>query len=297
MPSANDVFSEQIGKAGVLVEALPYIQSFRGKTFLIKLGGSAMEDPALLDALVRDVVILEAVGINPVIVHGGGKAISAAMSRAGIEPKFVSGLRVTDADSVAIVEETLAKVVNPRLVEMVKSHGAKSVGVFGKDLFSAERMMGRGEDGGSVDIGFVGNITGCRTEIVEALVAYESVPVVSPLAAEADTGATLNVNADLAASALAAAMKVAKLVYISDVLGVMRDPALPESLIHSIRSGEVEGLAEDGVVHGGMLPKLRSAVEAISAGVSKVHLVDGRIAHSLLLEIFTETGVGTEIVP
>lgn len=291
------VLQEQIDKAAVLVEALPYIQQFRGKTFLIKLGGSAMEDPALLEALVRDAVLLEAVGIKPVIVHGGGKAISRAMAREGIEAQFASGMRVTDARAIDIVERTLGGEVNARLVELVKGQGARSVSVPGREVFTAERMRGRGEDGTAVDLGFVGKVTACNIETLEALVAYETLPVVSPLAAEAGTGATLNVNADLAASALAGALKVAKLVYISDVLGVMRDPADPATLIDSIACDEVEGLAEAGVIGGGMLPKLRSAVEAIDAGVGKVHLVDGRNRHSLLLEIFTTTGVGTEITP
>ena len=297
MSDIPEALQQQIDKASVLVEALPYIQQFRGKTFLIKLGGSAMEDNSLLEALVRDAVLLEAVGINPVIVHGGGKAISRAMQREGIEANFVSGMRVTDARSIDIVERTLGGEVNARLVDIVKSQGARSVGVPGREVFTAEKMRGRAEDGSAVDLGFVGKVSSCNTETLEALAAYETLPVVSPLAAEAGTGATLNVNADLAASALASSLKVAKLVYISDVLGVMRDPADPTTLIDSIACSEVEGLAEQGVIGGGMLPKLRSAVEAIDAGVGKVHLVDGRIRHSLLLEIFTTTGVGTEITP
>ncbi len=297
MSDIPEALKEQIGKAAVLVEALPYIQQFRGKTFLIKLGGSAMENASLLDALVRDAVLLEAVGINPVIVHGGGKAISRAMQREGIEANFISGMRVTDEQSIAIVERTLGEEVNPRLVDIVNAHGGRGVGLPGRQVFVAERMRAKDGDGAPVDLGFVGHVTSCETETLEALVAYDRLPVVTPLAVENGGGAILNVNADLAASALAQSLKVAKLVYISDVLGVMRDPEVPESLIHSIASDEVEGLAEEGVISGGMLPKLRSAVEAISAGVGKVHLVDGRIRHSLLLEIFTKTGVGTEIVP
>ncbi len=297
MSAIPETLSEQISKAAVLAEALPYIQQFRGRTFLVKLGGSAMEDSTLLDALIRDIVLLEAVGINPVIVHGGGKAISSAMKRAGIEPRFESGQRVTDEQSIAIVEHTLGSEVNPRLVDLVKAHGGRAVGVAGRDVFLADRMRGKDDEGNHVDLGFVGHVTNCRVETLEALVAYETIPVVSPISVEHSTGLALNTNADIAASALARAMKVAKLVYISDVLGVMRDPDDPESLIHSIHCGEVEGFAEEGIVHGGMLPKLRSAVEAIEAGVGKVHLVDGRIGHSLLLEIFTKSGVGTEIVP
>ena len=297
MSDIPEALKEQIDKAAVLVEALPYIQQFRGKTFLIKLGGSAMENSSLLEALVRDAVLLEAVGINPVIVHGGGKAISRAMQREGIEATFISGMRVTDEQSIKIVERTLGEEVNPRLVDIVKAHGGRGVGVPGRQVFVAERMRAKDEDGEPVDLGFVGHVTSCKTETLEALVAYERMPVVTPLAMESGGGAVLNVNADLAASALAQSLKVAKLVYISDVLGVMRDPEDPESLIHSIACDEVEGLAKEGVISGGMLPKLRSAVEAISAGVGKAHLVDGRIRHSLLLEIFTKTGVGTEIVP
>lgn len=297
MSAISETLSEQISKAAVLAEALPYIQQFRGRTFLVKLGGSAMENPALLDALIRDIVLLEAVGINPVIVHGGGKSISAAMTREGIEPRFVSGQRVTDEQSIAIVEHTLGSEVNPQLVDLVKAHGGRAVGVAGRDVFLAERMHGKDDKGNHVDLGFVGHVTNCRVETLEALVAYETIPVVSPISVEQSTGLALNTNADIAASALARAMKVAKLVYISDVLGVMGNSDDPQSLIHSIRGGEVEGLAEKGIIHGGMLPKLRSAVEAIEAGVGKVHLVDGRIGHSLLLEIFTKSGVGTEIVP
>ena len=297
MSVISETLSEQIGKAAVLAEALPYIQQFRGTTFLLKLGGSAMENQDLLDALVRDIVLLEAVGINPVIVHGGGKAISTAMAREGIEPRFVSGQRVTDERSIAIVEQTLGSEVNPRLVDLVKANGGRAVGVAGRDVFLAERMHGKDDEGNQVDLGFVGHVTTCKVETLEALVAYETIPVVSPVSVEQSTGQALNTNADIAASALARAMKVAKLVYISDVLGVMHNPDDPETLVHSIRCAEVEGLAKDGVVHGGMLPKLRSAVEAIQAGVGKVHLVDGRIGHSLLLEIFTKSGVGTEIVP
>ena len=297
MSAISEALREQIGKAAVLAEALPYIQQFRGRTFLVKLGGSAMEDSHLLDALIRDIVLLEAVGINPVIVHGGGKAITAAMAREGIEPRFVSGQRVTDEQSIAIVEQTLGNEVNPQLVDLVKAHGGRAVGVAGRDVFLADRMRGKDEQGKNVDLGFVGHVTSCRVDTLEALVAYETIPVVSPISVEQSTGSALNTNADVAASALARAMRVAKLVYVSDVLGVMRDPEDPGSLIHSIRCGEVEGFAEEGIIHGGMLPKLRSAVEAIEAGVDKVHLVDGRIGHSLLLEIFTKSGVGTEIVP
>lgn len=256
-----------------------------------------MEDPDLLNALVRDSVLLEAVGINPIIVHGGGKAISEAMARSGIEPKFISGQRVTDEETMLIVKKTLGQEVNPKLVELVESHGGRSVGVPGTEVFSSDRMRGIDGDGNDADLGYVGKVKSCNVDKLQEMVENETLPVVSPLSKEESTGHTLNTNADVAASALAGVMNVAKLVYISDVLGVMRDPADDSSLINTIRCSEVEVLAEKGIISGGMLPKLRSAVAAIGSGVGKVHLVDGRIPHSLLLEIFTKTGVGTEIVP
>ena len=297
MSDHSESLREHIDKAATLIEALPYIQGFRGKCFLIKLGGSAMENPDLLDALLRDVVLLEAVGINPIIVHGGGKAISEAMGNAGIESKFISGQRFTDQVSIQIVEDTLGTKVNSNLVRLVKSHGGKAAGVSGTEVFSSDRMLGINENGEEVDLGFVGRVKECSVEGLQELIIKETIPVVSPLSKESSSGHTLNTNADLAASALAGAMHVAKLVYISDVLGVMRDPDDDGSLIHSICCSEVEPLADEGVISGGMLPKLRSAVDAINSGVGKVHLIDGRIPHSLLLEIFTNTGVGTEIVP
>jgi acetylglutamate kinase len=297
MSEHSESLREHIDKAATLVEALPYIQEFRGKCFLIKLGGSAMEDSELLDALLRDVVLLEAVGINPVIVHGGGKAISEAMERSGIEPKFISGQRFTDQESIKIVENTLGEKVNSNLVASVQSHGGKAVGISGTEVFLSDRMLGTDENGNEVDLGYVGSVKECHVEALQELILKDTIPVVSPLSKEACSGNTLNTNADLAASALAGSMNVAKLVYISDVLGVMRDPDVDESLIHSICCSEVETLADEGVISGGMLPKLRSAVDAIGSGVGKIHLIDGRIPHSLLLEIFTNTGVGTEIVP
>jgi len=294
----SDRFQSQIDKAAVLLEALPYLQEFRGKTFLIKVGGSAMEDATLVRRLLRDIVFMEVAGINPVIVHGGGKAISAAMSEAGLEAAFAGGLRITSDEAMEIVERTLGSQINPGLVEGIETFGGRAVGVSGNETFVGERLTGWSEkEGREIELGRVGRVVGIETARVLAAVAEEVVPVVSPMASERGTGLSLNVNADLAASALAAELKAAKLVYLSDVLGLMRDPAEEASLIHSLRSCEVEGLIEDGIVSGGMIPKLRSSVEALKAGVGKVHLVDGRISHSLLLEIFTNEGVGTEILP
>ncbi len=273
------------------------MQAFRGQTFLIKVGGSAMEDASLVDRLMRDVVLLEAVGINPVVVHGGGKFISRAMADAGLEAKFVNGLRITDESAIAIVEQTLSREVNPSLVENLKQHGGKAVGISGRDVFVGEKAQGEGEDGQLVDLGFVGRVVDIELDKVLAFVAYETVPVVSPVASLLGSDQALNVNADLAASALASKLKAAKLVYLSDVRGVLRDHTDESTLIPTIQDAEIEVLIAEGVISGGMIPKVRSAADALHAGVGKVHMVDGRIEHSLLLEIFTDVGIGTEIVP
>lgn len=288
--------SEHISKAAVLLEALPYLQNFRGKTFLIKVGGSAMENADLVRGLMRDIVFLEVAGINPVIVHGGGKAISAAMASCGLEPQWVNGLRVTDGAAIDVVERTLAQEINPGLVAQIQRFGGRAVGVRGRDVFVGRRMPGRAADGTEVDLGYVGEVTDCRTELIEAALAGEMVPVVSPLASDASDGHALNVNADLAAAALAKALGAQKLIYLSDVLGLMRDPSDPDTLIHTVSRAGIAGLIEDGIITGGMIPKMDSALDAIASGVGKVHLIDGRIPHSLLLEVFTTGGVGTEII-
>lgn len=290
-------FQKQIEKASVLLEALPYLQEFRGQTFLIKIGGSAMDDPDLVRRLLRDVVFLEIAGINPVLVHGGGKAISRAMAESGLKAEFVGGLRVTTDEAMAIVEKTLSREINPGLVRSIESYGGKAIGVAGNEVFIGERMTAWSDvEKRNVELGRVGRVTGFDLSIVRAAIASEIVPVVSPVAAESGTKLALNVNADLAASALAAELKAAKLIYLSDVLGLLGDPANEATLISHVRTGEVEQLISRGVISGGMIPKVRSSVEALQAGVGKVHMIDGRISHSLLLEIYTESGIGTEIV-
>jgi len=291
-------FSSQIAKAGVLIEALPYLQRFRGQMFLIKFGGSAMDDPDLVQRLLRDIVFMELAGINPVVVHGGGKAISKAMNEAGLEAKFVGGLRVTDERTIGIVERVLFDVVNRDLVETINRFGGRAVGLHGKNVFIGRRNPPvKGDDGAPVDLGFVGTVHDFHVDEVLAAIQRDSVPVISPVAREESTGMALNVNADIAAASLAGRLRAAKFVYISDVLGVMRDPADPASLIPSLNRVGVEKLVNDRVITGGMIPKVRSALSALDAGVQKVHMIDGRIPHSLLLEIFTESGIGTEIVP
>ncbi|HQW30359.1 MAG: acetylglutamate kinase [Verrucomicrobiales bacterium] len=291
------IFQQQIEKAAVLVEALPYLQHFRGQTFLIKVGGSAMDDPDLVMRLLRDVVFMEVAGINPVLVHGGGKAISAAMKESGFPAEFIGGLRVTTDETMELVERTLSREINPGLVKGIESFGGRAIGVPGNDALIGERITGWSQDEGrEVSLGRVGRVVGFDTSIIRAAIASEIVPVISPIASEVGTLLSLNVNADLAASALAAELKASKLVYLSDVLGLMKDPSDESTLIHSLKADEVEGLIADGTISGGMIPKVRSSVEALNAGVGKVHMIDGRISHSLLLEIFTTEGIGTEIV-
>jgi acetylglutamate kinase len=280
--------SDPLHKADALIEALPYIQNFRGQTFLIKVGGSAMEEQSLVDSLLRDIVFLEAVGINPVLVHGGGKAINKAMKDAGLEAKFIGGLRVTDAATIGIVEETLARAINPDLVQRIKASGGKAIGLAGTTVFHAKRM-------GDGELGFVGEVVECDTSIIDLAVAGEVVPVVSPVAREVGTANTLNVNADIAACALAKKLKATKLIFLSDVLGVMRDPKDDSTLIPTLNESSIVKLKAEGIISGGMIPKVDSALDSLRGGVGKVHMIDGRIPHSLVLECFTDTGIGTEI--
>jgi len=285
-----------IEKASALIEALPYLQAFRGKTFLIKMGGSAMEDPDLVAKVMRDIVFLEVAGINPIIVHGGGKAISAAMEAAGLQAEFIGGLRVTTDAAIDIVSRVLSEEINPGLVRMIRDFGGKATGIPGNDVFIGEKLRAKGEDGVSVDLGRVGEVVGCQLAHMDAAHQAGIVPVISPLAAELATGRPLNINADLAAAALAKELRVAKLVYLSDVPGLLADAADPSSLIKSINRADATNLIDTGVVKGGMIPKIRSAIDALNAGVRKVHFVDGRQPHALLLEIFTDGGIGTEVV-
>ena len=287
---------QEISKADILVEALPYLQAYRDQTILIKFGGSAMDNPELVKSLMRDIVVMEIMGLNPVVVHGGGKAISKAMADAGLEARFVNGLRVTTAEAIDIVERTLSGTINPGLVEMVRAHGGKAVGIPGTNVFVGEKLMEKDADGNPVDIGMVGSVIGCELSRVKEALSLQLTPVISPLARELGTNQSLNVNADLAAAALARELKPVKLVYISDVPGLMNDPSDPSTIIQSIDRKEAFELIEQGVISGGMIPKVKSAVEALNAGVRKVHFIDGRLRHTLLLEIFTPEGIGTEIV-
>ena len=287
---------QEISKADILIEALPYLQAYRDQTILIKFGGSAMDNPELVKSLMRDIVVMEIMGLNPVVVHGGGKAISKAMVDAGLEARFVNGLRVTTPEAIAIVERTVSGTITPGLVEMMRDHGGKAVGIPGTNVFVGEKLMEKDADGNPVDIGMVGRVIGCQLSRVQEALSLQLTPVISPLARELGTNQSLNVNADLAAAALARELKPVKLVYISDVPGLMNDPSDPSTIIQSINRKEAFELIEQGVISGGMIPKVKSAVDALNAGVRKVHFIDGRLRHTLLLEIFTPEGIGTEIV-
>ena len=266
---------QEISKADILIEALPYLQAYRDQTILIKFGGSAMDNPELVKSLMRDIVVMEIMGLNPVVVHGGGKAISKAMVDAGLEARFVNGLRVTTPEAIDIVERTLSGTINPGLVEMMRDHGGKAVGIPGTNVFVGEKLMEKDADGNPVDIGMVGRVIGCQLSRVQEALSLQLTPVISPLARE---------------------LKPVKLVYISDVPGLMNDPSDPSTIIQSINRKEAFELIEQGVISGGMIPKVKSAVDALNAGVRKVHFIDGRLRHTLLLEIFTPEGIGTEIV-
>jgi len=283
-------------KTESLIDALPFIQKFRGHTFVIKYGGAAMEDDHLVERLLRDVVFLEAVGINPVVIHGGGKAISQRMREIGKVPRFINGLRVTDEETIAIVEEVLDKVILPRIVATMRSFNGEAEGFSGRDVFLAKRLPPMPDGNQMVDVGFVGEVVSLELEQVREAIERETVPVISPVARSED-GAVLNVNADLAAGAMAGALKASKMIYVSDVLGVMRDVKNPSSLIPRLDRESSLGLMEEGIIEAGMIPKLQSALSALEHGVSKVHLVDGRIPHALLAEVFTAEGIGTEIIP
>lgn len=283
-----DKLSTAQEKAAVLTEALSYIQSFRGETVLVKVGGSVMEDEKTLDSLMADIAFMDAVGMKIVVVHGGGKAISKAIKMSGHEPKFVEGLRVTDEETMETVRRTLNNLVNPDLVTRLNRHGANAKPLHGNWIFGAKKIT-------EPDRGYVGEVSSVHTRSVVEMLDAGIVPVVTPLGSGEDDNHLYNINADYAAAALAKALKVRKFALVSDVPGLLKDPQLETSLISTLKLDEIAALKKEGVISGGMLPKIESCEDAIRKGVKKVHLVDGRMPHSLLLEIFTREGVGTEI--
>ena len=278
-------------KAEVLIEALPYIQRFNRKIIVVKYGGSAMADEELKKKVVKDVVLLKLVGFKPIIVHGGGKEISRWVKKIGMEPKFVNGLRVTDEPTMELAEMVLNKV-NKSLVQMVQELGVKAVGISGKDggLLQVEKKYSGGED-----IGYVGEITEVNPKILYDLMEKDFLPIVCPIGYD-DSFHSYNINADDAACAIAKAVKAEKLAFLTDVEGVYRDPSDPSSLISELTISHMKELFDSGNIGGGMLPKLKNCQDAIEQGVSRVHIMDGRIPHCLLLEIFTNKGIGTAIL-
>ena len=285
------VKQEYLEKAEVLIEALPYIQRFNRKIVVVKYGGSAMLDQELKENVIKDVVLLKLVGFKPIIVHGGGKEISRWVGKVGMEPRFVNGLRVTDDETMEIAEMVLARV-NKELVTMVQSLGVKAVGISGKDggLLKVDKKYSDGQD-----IGYVGNIKEVNPQILFDLLEKDFLPIVFPVGFD-DNFATYNINADDAACAIAEAVHAEKLAFLSDIEGVYKDQNDPSSLISELRVGDAQALIDEGFVGGGMIPKLGNCIEAVEKGVNRVHILDGRIPHSLLLEIFTNKGIGTAIL-
>lgn len=278
-------------KAEVLIEALPYIQRFNRKIIVVKYGGSAMIDETLKQDVIEDVVLLKLVGFKPIIVHGGGKEISRWVDKVGMETQFIDGFRVTDSDTMELAEMVLAKV-NKELVSKVQTLGVKAAGICGKDggLLKAVKKTSNGKD-----LGFVGDVEDVDVKILEDLIEKDFLPIIFPIGMDSN-GVSYNINADEAAGAIAAKLQAEKLVYLSDVEGVRRDADDPESMISELYISEAEALIEDGTITGGMLPKIQNCIDAINQGVSRVHIMDGRIPHSLLLEIFTNKGIGTAII-
>ena len=285
------VKQKYLDKAEVLIEALPYIQRFNRKIIVVKYGGSAMVDEQLKRTVIQDVVLLKLVGFKPIIVHGGGKEISRWVSKVGKEPQFINGLRVTDEETMELAEMVLNKV-NKELVALVESLGVKAVGVSGKDgnLLKAEKKYSNGQD-----IGFVGNITEVNPKILSDLLEKDFLPIVCHVGMD-ENYQTYNINADDAACAIAKQMHAEKLAFLTDIEGVYRDPQDPSTLISKLFVKEARDLIDSGNVGGGMIPKLQNCVDAIEGGVSRVHILDGRIKHCLLLEIFTDKGIGTAIL-
>ena len=281
----------KLSKAEILIEALPYIQKFNNKVVVVKYGGSAMLDENLQLNVIKDVALLKLVGMRPIIVHGGGKEISKWVGLLGKEAKFVQGLRVTDAETMEVAEMVLGKV-NKNLVQILEKIGVKAAGICGKDgaTLQVEKKMVNGED-----IGFVGNITGVDTHLIDTLLANDYIPIIAPIGMDKKFQ-SYNINADDAACAIAMAVGAEKLAFLTDIEGVYANPEDKSSLISVLTLDKANGLMDSGFIGGGMLPKLRNCIEAVKEGVAGVHILDGRIPHALLLEFFTDKGIGTAIV-
>ncbi len=291
----NDL-QQYIDKAAILIEALPYIQAFRGKVLVIKYGGSTMTTEDDVDTVLRDIVFMASVGMRPVVVHGGGVAISQRLEQRGIATRKVNGLRVTDAATMQVVEDVLFGEVNAAIVQAINGMGGQAVGVSAKEsgIMHVTRHQAESREG-SVDIGFVGDVERVDAAPILSLTGQEVIPVIAPIGCGPE-GHSYNVNADTAAGEIAAALHAEKLVFLTDVKGIMVDADNPDTLLSTVRVPEVEALIADGTIDGGMIPKVGACLKSVKAGVRKTHIIDGRIPHSMLLEFFTNEGIGTEIV-
>jgi acetylglutamate kinase len=289
--------AEVTAKAKVLLEALPYIQDFHGSTFVVKYGGSFMDDPdpAMRARVAYDIAFFAAVGINVVVVHGGGKAITRAMESSGLKANFVNGLRVTDEATIALVKKTLDEVVNKNVCEAIASAKARPKGMSGDTVLVCQKLT-TDDDGNPVDLGYVGEVTEVKVKLIKKEIADGFIPVISPVAEGYDSKQPYNVNADLVAGRIASALRARRLVYMSDVPGLLSNPSDPATLISTLKISQVDDLKKKGIIDKGMRPKVASAIRALAEGVQRVHFIDGRRPHSLLLEIFTDKGIGTEIV-
>lgn len=290
MVSSDQIQREDAMRVKVLSEALPYIQQFSGRTVVVKYGGAAMKDSNLKEKVIRDIVFMSYVGLRPVVVHGGGPEINSWLDKLGIEPQFKNGLRVTDAATMDVVEMVLVGRVNKEIVALINQAGGKAVGLCGKD---ANLIMARPQ--GPEEIGFVGEVSGVDARIIDSLVKSGYIPVVSSVAAD-ETGQSYNINADTVAGELAAALGAEKLILLTDTAGILEDYHNPATLLHKLDIQEARRLIESGVVSGGMIPKVTCCVRSLAQGVKGAHIIDGRIPHALLLEIFTDAGIGSMIV-
>ena len=279
--------------AEILIEALPYIQKFSRQSIVIKLGGSVLDNADLLKKIIEDIVLLKTIGIKVVLVHGGGKHISSLMKRLGKESKFINGLRVTDKETVEVTQMVLAGLINKNLVSMITKMGGSAVGISGKDgkLILAQKL----KTSKKIDYGHVGTIEKINTKIIEVLEDHNYIPVISPIAADVG-GNSLNVNADMAATEIAIGIQAEKLIFLTDMDGILRDVKSPASLIRQIKIKEVPSLIRKKIIEGGMMPKIKSSASAIKRGVGSMHILNGKKEHSMLLELFTDTGVGTQII-
>ena len=289
--AADFGIDDYIKKAHTLTEALPFIRDFNDKTIVIKYGGSALINPEIKETIIKDIALMKFVGFKPVVVHGGGKDINKALERVGIEPQFKDGLRVTDEETMEVVQEVLVGKVNKSLVTELCLQGINAVGVCGKD--SGFMKVKKATPNG-LDLGLVGEVTEVDTTLINTLLDNDFVPVISTVGVD-EEGNSYNVNADYAAVAVAGALNAEKLVFITDVAGVMRDVNDPNSVISTTNTAEINELIADGTIAGGMIPKVQCCLAGVNAGVKNVHILDGRIAHCLILEIFTNKGIGTLI--